>query len=110
MEEYTNIFESVHPNKIKTQPKGSIMLVDTPPPKGKRVPIQFKKSCCLCGKHGHKSVDCYSRPDNAHKKPGYKANNQLQQELPSHAPIARKLDIQRSNVERRRMRKENQMI
>jgi cobalamin biosynthesis Co2+ chelatase CbiK len=39
----------------------------------KKLHKQFKKKCCLCGKQGHKSVDCYSRPENAHKKHGYKA-------------------------------------
>jgi hypothetical protein len=50
------------------------MLVDTPPPKGKKFPKQLKKSCSLCGKQGHKSVNCFSRPENANKKPGFKAN------------------------------------
>jgi cobalamin biosynthesis Co2+ chelatase CbiK len=39
----------------------------------KKFPKQFKKNCSLCGKEGHKSVDCYSNPENVHKKPGYKA-------------------------------------
>jgi hypothetical protein len=39
----------------------------------KKFPKQFRKNFSLCGKQCHKSVDCYSRPENAHKKPGYKA-------------------------------------
>jgi hypothetical protein len=37
----------------------------------KKFPKQFKKNCSLCGKQGHKSIDCYYRPENAHKNPGY---------------------------------------
>jgi hypothetical protein len=39
----------------------------------KKLPKQFKKNCSLCGKQGHKSIECYSRTENAHKKPGYTA-------------------------------------
>jgi hypothetical protein len=58
----------------KATPKGSVMLVATQPPEGKTFPNQFKKSSSLFGKQGRKSVDCYSRPENAHKKPGFSAN------------------------------------
>jgi hypothetical protein len=68
-----NIFESLHINK-KAALKGSVMLVATTPPKGKVFPKQFKKSCSLCGKQRHNSVDCFSRPENAHKKPGFMSN------------------------------------
>jgi hypothetical protein len=73
MDDHRSIFESLHTNKIAT-PKGPVILVTTPPPKGKQFPKQFKKSCSFCGKQGHKSVDCFSRPENAHKKPGLIAN------------------------------------
>jgi hypothetical protein len=73
MDDYRNVFESLHTNK-KAGPKGSVMRVATPSPKGKISPKQFKKSCSLCGKQGQRSDDCYSRPDNAHKKPGFQDN------------------------------------
>jgi hypothetical protein len=73
MDDYKNLFESLHTNK-KAAPKGSVMLVATPPPEGKKIPKHFKKSCILSGKQGHKSVDCYSRIENAQKNPGIKAN------------------------------------
>jgi hypothetical protein len=60
---YRNIFESLHTNK-KATPKGSDLLVATPPPKGKKFTKQLKKICSLCGKQGHKSVDFYPRSDN----------------------------------------------
>jgi hypothetical protein len=59
---------------IKAHTKGSVMRVATPAPKGKKYPKQFKNSCSLCGKYGNKFVYCYSRPKDAHKKPGSKAN------------------------------------
>jgi hypothetical protein len=52
MDDYRHIFESLHTNK-KATPKGSVMLVATPPTKGKHFPKQFKNSCSLCGKQGH---------------------------------------------------------
>jgi hypothetical protein len=58
IDDYRNNFDSLHTNK-KATPKGSVMLVATPPPKGKKFPKQFKKSCSLCGNQGHKSVDCF---------------------------------------------------
>jgi hypothetical protein len=61
MDDYRNILESLHTNK-KATAKGSVMLVATQPPKGKKFRKQFKKSSILCGKQGHKSVDCFSRP------------------------------------------------
>jgi hypothetical protein len=77
MDEYRNIFESLHHNKPKALSKGSVMLAATPPPKGKKFPKQFKKSCFLCGKQGHKFVNCYSRPENVHNKPGFKTNEKV---------------------------------
>jgi hypothetical protein len=73
MDDYRNIFESLH-TQNKAPAKGSVMLLATQPPKGNTFPKQFKKSCSLCGKQGHKSIDCFSRPENAHKKPGFKLN------------------------------------
>jgi hypothetical protein len=35
-------------------------------------PKKFKKDCSLCGKQGHKSVECWNKPENAHKKAGAK--------------------------------------
>jgi hypothetical protein len=32
----------------------------------------FKKDCSLCGKQGHKSVNCWNKSENAHNKPGAK--------------------------------------
>jgi hypothetical protein len=43
MDDYRNIFGSLHTNK-KAAPKGSGMLSSTPPPKGKKLTKQFKKS------------------------------------------------------------------
>jgi hypothetical protein len=73
MDDFRNIYESHHTNN-KVPLKGSVMLVATPPTKGKKFPKQFKKSCRLCDKQGQKSVDCVSIPENAHKQPGFKAN------------------------------------
>jgi hypothetical protein len=42
MDDFRNIFESLHTNK-KAPPKGSVMLVATPTPKGKIFHKQFKK-------------------------------------------------------------------
>jgi hypothetical protein len=67
MDENRIIFESLHPSKPNPHPKGSVTLVATPTPKGKRFPKQFKKSCSLCGKQGHKSDNCYSRRENAQR-------------------------------------------
>jgi hypothetical protein len=39
----------------------------------KKFPKHFKKNCSLCWKQVLKLIYCYSRPKNAHKKPGYKA-------------------------------------
>jgi hypothetical protein len=50
------------------------MLVATLTPKGKSFTEQFKKNYSLCGKHGHISAECYSRPRNTHNKPGYDAS------------------------------------
>jgi hypothetical protein len=44
MDEYRHIFESIHANKSKAHAKGSVMLVATPPPKGKQFPKQFNMS------------------------------------------------------------------
>jgi hypothetical protein len=44
MEEYQNVIESFHPSKSKAKPKGSVMLVATPPPKRKRFPKQIKNA------------------------------------------------------------------
>ena len=35
---------------------------------------QFKKSCTICGKIGHKSVDCFTLPQNSKKKEEYMKN------------------------------------
>jgi hypothetical protein len=40
MDDYRYIFESLHTNK-KSTTEGSVMLVATPPPKGKKFPNQF---------------------------------------------------------------------
>jgi hypothetical protein len=72
-DEYRNIFESLYPNKTKDHPIGSVVLVATLQPMGKHFPTQFKKSCILCSKEGHKSVECYLRPENEHKNPGLNA-------------------------------------
>jgi hypothetical protein len=37
MDDFRNVYESLHLNK-KAQPKGSILLIATPPPKGKKFP------------------------------------------------------------------------
>jgi hypothetical protein len=49
------------------------MSLATPTPIGTRLPKLIEKSCSLCDKQIHKSVDCYSRPNNAHMKSGCKA-------------------------------------
>jgi hypothetical protein len=65
MDDYRNIFQSLHTNN-KAPTNGSVVLVANPPPKGNKFHKQFKKSCSLCGKQGQKSVDCYSRPETVH--------------------------------------------
>jgi hypothetical protein len=57
------------PTPGKTQP---VLLLNTPSLE-KSFPKKFKKDCSLCGKHGHKSVECFYHPENTHKNPGYKA-------------------------------------
>jgi hypothetical protein len=110
IDDYRNIFESLHTNK-KVPPKGSFMLVTTPRPEGKKFHKKFMKSSSLCGKQGNKSVNCYSRPENAHKKPGFKANQKaltITTPTPARNSITcnycQKLDIQRSIVTKRRIR------
>ena len=33
-----------------------------------KIKKQYKKDCSLCGRQGHKAIDCFSRPENAHKR------------------------------------------
>jgi hypothetical protein len=65
---FREIYATIQASKTRYNPKDTpVMLQST---NKKKFPKQFKKNCSLCGKQGHKSVDCYSRPENAHKKPG----------------------------------------
>jgi hypothetical protein len=58
--------------------KGPVLLLTTgTSPTNKKFTKPFKKDCSLCGKQGHKSVDCYTRPENAHKNPRNKANQKV---------------------------------
>jgi UDP-glucose 4-epimerase len=73
MDEYRIIFESLNNGKQKASTK-VVILVDAPTTtsKGKSFPKQFKKRCSLGD-----TVQCYSCPENAHTKPGYKAKEKL---------------------------------
>jgi Zn ribbon nucleic-acid-binding protein len=53
----------------KSQP---VLLFTTTKKSRKSFPKKFKKDCSLCAKQGHKSVYCWNKPENAHKKPGVK--------------------------------------
>jgi hypothetical protein len=60
----------------KSSSKGPVMLLTTgTSPTEKKFTQPFKKDCSLFGKQGHKSVECYTRPENAHKNPHNQATN-----------------------------------
>jgi hypothetical protein len=68
---FREIYATIQASQTRGHSKDTpVMLMRTTK---KKFPTQFKKNCSLCGKQGHKSVDCYSRSENAHKKPGYAA-------------------------------------
>jgi hypothetical protein len=71
---YREIYATLKKRQGKSSSKIPVMLLATTPPK-KKFTKPFKKDCSLCGKQGHKSVDCYTRPENAHKNPHNKAPN-----------------------------------
>ena len=55
--------------------------------RGNRTP-KFNGNCNLCGKHGHKAVDCWSNPKNKDKRPNWfkpkeEVNSAAQQERKS---------------------------
>jgi hypothetical protein len=65
---FREIYATIQASKTRTYPKDTpVMLLSK---NKKKLPKQINKSGSVCGKQGHKSVDCYSRPENAHKKPG----------------------------------------
>jgi hypothetical protein len=53
---------------IRPPRKQDTVLLGTTDP-GKRFKKKYKGKCSRCGKQGHKSVDCYQDPKNAHKNP-----------------------------------------
>jgi hypothetical protein len=67
----------LHKGRPSSSTKGPVVLLanGTPPTK-KKFTKPFKKDCSLCGEQGHKSVDCYTRPENAHKNPRNKVIQQ----------------------------------
>jgi hypothetical protein len=68
---FREIYATIKASKTRGHCKDTpVMLMTTTK---KKFPKQFEKNCSSCGKQEHKSVDCYSRPENAHKKPGYTA-------------------------------------
>jgi cobalamin biosynthesis Co2+ chelatase CbiK len=68
---FREIYATIQASKTLGHSKDkSVMLMTTTK---KKFPKQFKKNCSLCGKQEHKSIDCYSRPENAPKNPGYTA-------------------------------------
>jgi hypothetical protein len=58
-------------SKKTSNPGKSKHVLLLPTPK-KSSPKKLKKDCSLCGKKGHKSVDCWNKPEHAHKNPGAK--------------------------------------
>jgi hypothetical protein len=71
---YREIYATLQQYKGKSPSKAPVMLLTTGTfPSKNKFTKPFKKDCSLCGKQGHKSVDCYNRPENAHKNPHTKA-------------------------------------
>jgi hypothetical protein len=65
----------LHKGHPSSSVKGPVVLLTTgTSPTTKKFTKPFKKDCSLCGKQGHKSVDCYTCPENTHKNPRNKAN------------------------------------
>jgi hypothetical protein len=72
-EKYSTL--QLHKGCPSSSVKGPVVLLATgTSPTKKKFTKPFKKDCSLFGKIGHKSVDCYTRPENSHKNPRNKAN------------------------------------
>jgi hypothetical protein len=67
-EEFRQKFASS--KKTSTPGKGPPVLLLTTPKNS--FPKKFKNDCSLCGKKGHKSMDCWNKHENANKKAGAK--------------------------------------
>jgi hypothetical protein len=73
---YREIYATLKHHQGKSSSNSSVMLLATgTTPTKNKFTKPFKKDCSLCGKQGHKSVDCYTRPENAHNYPHRKATN-----------------------------------
>jgi hypothetical protein len=70
---YREIYATLKQYRDKSSSKAPVMLLTSGNSPSKKFTKPFKKDCSLCGKQGHKSVDCYSRLENAHKNPHNKA-------------------------------------
>jgi hypothetical protein len=77
---FREIYSTLQLNKGRTSSTSTkgpvVLLATTTPPTKKKFTKSFKKDCSLCGKQGHKSVDCYTRPENAYKNSRNKVNQQ----------------------------------
>jgi hypothetical protein len=76
---FSEIYSMLQLNKGRpsssTSAKGPVVLLATGTSSTKKKFTKpFKKDCSLCGKQGHKSVDCYTHPEKAHKNPRNKVN------------------------------------
>jgi hypothetical protein len=70
--------ENKNRNRINNE---EIALVATPVPTATQplVPqtwTQTRTPCDICGKIGHKAIDCFTKPENAHKLAAFRARRQ----------------------------------
>jgi hypothetical protein len=115
MTDYRNIFVSLHTNKI-ARPKGSVMLVATPPPEGKNFQNSSRRAVgSVASKDINLSIVSQDLRMHTRSQGLWPMRRHLlplhpHPELSSPVPTARKLDIPKNRVTRRRMMKGNQMI
>jgi hypothetical protein len=73
---YREIYATLKQHQGKSSSKGPVKLLTTgTTPTTKKFTMPFTKDCSLCGKQGHKSMDSYTRAENAHNNPYNKATN-----------------------------------
>jgi hypothetical protein len=73
---FREIYSTLQQQKgMSSSSKGPVLLLSSASLTKKKFTKPFNKDCSLCGKQGHKSVDCYTRPENAHKNPHNKVGN-----------------------------------
>ena len=59
---------------------------------------QFKGSCRVCGKIGHKAIDCFIRPENKDKKEAY--TKKMKEKREKHGNKGKAQDIQCYNCKK----------